>query len=41
MKDDSIIKVENLVAGYGETIILDDVSFDVLEGEIFVIISTF
>jgi phospholipid/cholesterol/gamma-HCH transport system ATP-binding protein len=38
MKDNSIIKVENLVAGYGETIILDDVSFDVLEGEIFVII---
>jgi len=38
MKDNSIIKVENLVAGYGETIILDNISFNVREGEIFVIL---
>ena len=38
MKDNSIIKVENLVAGYGNTIILDDISFNVFEGEIFVIL---
>lgn len=38
MKEDPIIKVENLVAGYGTTVILDDVTFDVLEGEIFVIL---
>ena len=38
MKDNSIIKVENLVAGYGNTVILDDISFNVVEGEIFVIL---
>ena len=38
MKDNSIIKVENLVAGYGNTVILDDISFNVFEGEIFVIL---
>ncbi len=38
MKNNSIIKVENLVAGYGNTVILDDISFDVFEGEIFVIL---
>jgi phospholipid/cholesterol/gamma-HCH transport system ATP-binding protein len=38
MSKKSIIKVENLVGGYGEDIILDRVSFDVYEGEIFVIL---
>ena len=38
MKEDPIIKVENLVAGYDTTVILDDVTFDVFEGEIFVIL---
>jgi len=35
---ESIIRVENLVTHYGETKILDDVSFEVEEGEIFLII---
>ncbi len=34
----SVIQVRNLVAGYGEDVILRDVSFDVYEGEIFVIL---
>lgn len=38
MKKNSIIKVEDLVAGYGETVILNDISFDIHEGEIFVIL---
>ena len=38
MENNSIIKVENLVGGYGDTVILDNVSFDVIEGEIFVIL---
>lgn len=38
MKNNPIIKVENLVAGYGDIVILEDISFDVLEGEIFVIL---
>ncbi len=38
MKDKAIIKVENLVGGYGETVILDNITFDVKEGEIFVIL---
>lgn len=38
MENNPIIKVENLVAGYGETIILENISFDVIEGEIFVIL---
>lgn len=38
MKESHIIKVENLVAGYGDTVILDDISFNVIEGEIFVIL---
>ena len=33
-----IIKVKNLIAGYGDDIILDNISFDVYEGEIFVIL---
>jgi phospholipid/cholesterol/gamma-HCH transport system ATP-binding protein len=31
----AIIKVKDLVAGYGEDIVLDRISFDVYEGEIF------
>jgi len=38
MDNNSIIKVENLVGGYGDTVILDDISLDVIEGEIFVIL---
>lgn len=38
MNTNSIIKVENLVAGYGDTVILDNITFDVIEGEIFVIL---
>lgn len=34
----AIIRVRDLVGGYGDDIILDRVSFDVLEGEIFVIL---
>jgi phospholipid/cholesterol/gamma-HCH transport system ATP-binding protein len=33
-----VIKVDELVAGYGEDIILNNVSFDVYEGEIFIIL---
>ncbi len=33
-----VIKVRDLVAGYGEEVILKDLNFDVLEGEIFVIL---
>jgi len=38
MTDRPIIQVRNLVAGYGETVILHNISFDVYEGEIFVIL---
>jgi phospholipid/cholesterol/gamma-HCH transport system ATP-binding protein len=38
MSEKAIIKVKNLVAKYGETVILDRVTFDVYEGEIFVIL---
>ncbi len=33
-----IIQVRDLVAGYGEEVILDGISFDVYEGEIFVVL---
>lgn len=33
-----ILKVQNLVAGYDDTVILDGVTFEVYEGEIFVIL---
>ena len=33
-----IIRVENLTAAYGETVIIDDISFDIRKGEIFVIL---
>ncbi len=35
---ETIIRVENLTAAYGETVIIDNVSFDVCKGEIFVIL---
>jgi len=38
MGRDAVIQVEELIAGYGEDIILDRISFDVYEGEIFVIL---
>lgn len=38
MDSNPIIIVENLVGGYGDTVILDDISFEVSEGEIFVIL---
>ena len=38
MARESIIRVKDLVAGYGETVILDGISFDVYEGEIFVVL---
>ena len=37
---EKIIRVENLVARYDDDIILDDISFNVLRGEIFVIAGT-
>ncbi|GMU92198.1 MAG: ABC transporter ATP-binding protein [Candidatus Hydrogenedentota bacterium] len=36
--NNSIIQVQGLVAHYGEQLVLDDISFDVKRGEIFVII---
>jgi len=33
-----IIRVENLTAAYGETVIIDNISFDIGKGEIFVIL---
>ena len=33
-----IIRVENLTAAYGETVIIDNISFDICKGEIFVIL---
>ncbi len=38
MKREPIIKVEHLTAGYGETVILEDVSFEVYAGEILTIL---
>lgn len=38
MNKNSIIRVENLAAGYGENVILENISFDIYEGEIFVIL---
>ena len=36
-RGDSVIRVENLVAAYGEQVVLSDVTFDVRRGERFVI----
>jgi len=33
-----IIRVENLTAAYGDTVIIDNISFDVCKGEVFVIL---
>ncbi|MBK5100313.1 MAG: ATP-binding cassette domain-containing protein, partial [Desulfobacteraceae bacterium] len=38
MERQPIIQVRDLVAGYGEDIVLDRISFDVYEGEIFVVL---
>jgi phospholipid/cholesterol/gamma-HCH transport system ATP-binding protein len=38
MADEPIIRVENLTAAYDGTVILDDLSFDVRPGEVFVIL---
>jgi len=38
MERKAIVKVDNLVGGYGEEIILDRITFNVYEGEIFVIL---
>ncbi len=38
MADDVIIRVEGLSAGYDDTTILENVSFDVMRGEVFVIL---
>lgn len=38
MNETPIVSVKNLVGGYANTVILDDVSFDVSRGEIFVIL---
>ncbi|MFC1883223.1 ABC transporter ATP-binding protein [Thermodesulfobacteriota bacterium] len=38
MGNEPIIKVRHLVGGYGEDIIIDDISFDIYRGEIFVIL---
>jgi phospholipid/cholesterol/gamma-HCH transport system ATP-binding protein len=36
--DETIIRVRGLTAGYGDVVLLDDVSFDVRRGEVFVIL---
>lgn len=38
MKKHEIIQVCNLIVGYGEDIVLDTISFDVREGEIFIVL---
>ena len=40
MTGKTLIRVENLVGGYNETVILNDVSFEVFEGEILVVLGT-
>ena len=40
MRSDPIIKVRNLVARYGDDVILEDVSFEVEAGEILVILGS-
>jgi phospholipid/cholesterol/gamma-HCH transport system ATP-binding protein len=35
---DPIVRVENLIAGYGETLVIDNISFEVDRGEVFVIL---
>ena len=38
MERRTAIQVRNLTCGYGDTVILDDISFDVMEGEVFIIL---
>ncbi len=38
IEKETIIRVDNLTAAYGETVIIDNISFDVCKGEIFVIL---
>jgi phospholipid/cholesterol/gamma-HCH transport system ATP-binding protein len=38
MEKESVIQVRNLTARYGDEVILDNISFDVTEGEVFVIL---
>src|SRR5512133_69981 len=38
MADEPIIQVRNLTAGYGSTVILQDINFDVRAGEVFTIL---
>ena len=33
-----VIRVSHVVAGYGDLVVLDDVSFDVQRGEVFIIL---
>lgn len=40
MTPNTLIRVENLTGGYNETVILDDISFEVFEGEVLVILGT-
>ncbi len=40
MNKKTVIRVKNLKAGYGDDVILDNVSFDVIQGEIFVVLGT-
>ena len=37
-QSEKIIQVKNLAGGYGETVILEDITFDVYEGEVFIIL---
>ncbi|MBW1837445.1 MAG: ATP-binding cassette domain-containing protein [Deltaproteobacteria bacterium] len=38
MENEPIIKVRNLIAQYGEDVILDNITFDIFKGEVFVIL---
>ncbi len=38
MQQEPIIKVRNLSAAYGDNVVLNDISFDVLKGQVFVIL---
>ena len=37
--DEPIIRVRGLTAGYGDVVLLENVSFDVRRGEVFVILA--
>lgn len=37
---EAVIRVQNLISGYNETIVLNDISFEVIPGEILVILGT-